>query len=182
MWEELTVAHKTGATAFPDVLRAVPAERLLEAYAAGPRRIREAVRDLPATHLAAHPIPGKWSIAEIVLHLADAEIMGAARVRQAVAEPGSTAAGYDQDRWAAGLAYTARDPDEIDDALTLFELLRRTSLPLFARARDGGRDESVVHPGCASCSSCTPTTASGTWRRSSSAACCWGCRWTWSRS
>ena len=145
--EDVTMTHKTDATGFPDVLRNVSAERLLEAYAAGPARIRAALDGLSPSQLAEHPVRGKWSIAEIILHLADAEIMGAARIRQAVAEPGSTAAVYDQDRWAAGLAYGDRGPDAVEEALQLFELLRRTSLPLFARVRGGGNDESVVHPG-----------------------------------
>lgn len=136
--------HRTDATTFPHVLEDLPTAALLDAYAEGPRRIREAVAGLTDEQLAAHPVPDKWSIQEIVLHLADAEIMGAARVRQAVAEPGATVAVYDQDRWAAGLRYAVRGPAGVDDALDLFALLRRATTPLF---REGGDSRTVVHPG-----------------------------------
>lgn len=136
--------HKTDATTFPDVLEDLPTATLLQAYAEGPRRIRDALAGLTDGQLTAHPIPGKWSIAEIVFHLADAEIMGAARVRQAVAESGAVAAVYDQDCWADGLRYGTRDRAALDEALDLFELLRRTTTPLF---REGGGSRTVMHAG-----------------------------------
>jgi len=48
------------------------------------------------------------------MHLADAEIMGAARFRTALAEPGARFAVYDQDERASGLEYSHAGPANID--------------------------------------------------------------------
>src|SRR5580704_17928875 len=47
------------------------------------------------------PIPGKWSAAEIVCHLADCEIVFAFRFRQTLAEDQPTIQPFDQEKWAA---------------------------------------------------------------------------------
>src|SRR6185295_18014927 len=54
--------------------------------------------------------PGKWSIRQIVAHLADAELVGAHRFRQVIAEDNPTLMAYDQDKWTANLDYGRRKP------------------------------------------------------------------------
>ena len=44
--------------------------------------------------------PGKWSIRQIIAHLADAEMVGAHRFRQVIAEQNPTLIAFDQDAWA----------------------------------------------------------------------------------
>lgn len=75
--------------------------------------------------LAARPQPGKWSIAEILAHLAEDEIATAWRYRQMVEHSGIELAGFDQDLWASLGNYAARDPQE---SLALFGLLRKANL------------------------------------------------------
>src|SRR4051812_40964426 len=79
--------------------------RLLEAYACGPARVRAALAGLDADDLRRHPRPGKWSIQEIAVHLSDAEVMGAGRIRLATAQPGVAFVRYDQQLWASALGY-----------------------------------------------------------------------------
>ena len=79
-----------------------------------------------ATHeLTKPPQPGKWSIAEILAHLAEDEIATAWRYRQMVEHSGIELAGFDQDLWASLGNYAARDPQE---SLALFGLLRKANL------------------------------------------------------
>ena len=52
--------------------------------------------------------PGKWSIRQILLHLADAEFVYLWRVARAIAETGSPVEGFNQDLWAARLRYEQR--------------------------------------------------------------------------
>ena len=52
--------------------------------------------------------PGKWSIRQIVAHLADAELVGAHRLRQVIAEDNATLIAYDQDAWTKNLDYARR--------------------------------------------------------------------------
>jgi len=54
--------------------------------------------------------PGKWSIRQIVAHVADAELVGAHRLRQVIAEKNPTLVAFDQDAWTENLDYARRDP------------------------------------------------------------------------
>jgi len=65
--------------------------------------------------------PGKWSIRQIVAHLADAELVGAHRLRQVIAEDSPTLIAFDQDAWTRNLDYARRKP--------------KTSLETFRRIR-----------------------------------------------
>jgi DinB superfamily len=57
-------------------------------------------------------LPGKWSIRQVVAHLADAELVGAHRFRQVIAEDNPTLIAYDQDAWVRGLDYAHRKPKQ----------------------------------------------------------------------
>lgn len=52
--------------------------------------------------------PGKWSVRQIVCHLADSELVGADRFRRTMAEDNPTLAAYDERAWAANLDYSRR--------------------------------------------------------------------------
>jgi hypothetical protein len=77
--------------------------------------------------LRARPSKDKWSIAEILAHLADDEIATAWRYRQMLEHSGVALAGFDQDLWARIGAYESRTPQE---SLDLFRLLRNANLQL----------------------------------------------------
>jgi len=65
--------------------------------------------------------PGKWSIRQIVAHLADAELVGAHRFRQVIAEDNPTLIAFDQDAWTRNLDYSRRKPKQ---SLETFRRLR----------------------------------------------------------
>src|SRR5581483_12519482 len=75
--------------------------------------------------LRTRPSTDKWSVAEILAHLADDEISSAWRYRQMVEHNGIALAGFDQDLWARMGDYGSRPPQE---SLELFRLLRKTNL------------------------------------------------------
>lgn len=110
--------------------------RLLDAYRLSPARLERALGGLSPDERRARARPGKWSVNEIVCHVADSEIIGAARLRLMLAQPGATLPAYDQDRWAAALAYQERTPAEVGAAVALFSRLRETSGPLFESASE----------------------------------------------
>ena len=56
------------------------------------------------------PAPGKWSIRQIIAHLADSELVFAHRFRQVIAEENPTLVAFDQDAWARNLDYSRRKP------------------------------------------------------------------------
>jgi uncharacterized protein YegL len=73
------------------------------------------------------PAPGKWSIAEILAHLADTEIVGSWRMRLILGNDGTPIQGFDQDVWAETLNYVDRDPKE---SLKVFRVLRENNLAM----------------------------------------------------
>ena len=71
--------------------------------------------------------PGKWSIRTIVAHVADAELVGAARFRQVIAEENPAINAYDQDAWARNLDYAHRKPKQ---SLETFRRIRAENYDL----------------------------------------------------
>jgi hypothetical protein len=106
-----------------------PAERhaLIDQYAAGPRRLREAFEQVPQAALQWRPAPGKWSVHEVVVHCADSEMNAALRIRYILAESPATIIGYDQDVWSRTLDYHAHD---VQAALAAVEAARGHTVPL----------------------------------------------------
>ena len=86
-----------------------------------------AVEGLSPQQLRQPERPGKWSIGQILQHLADSEVVGAWRMRLILAQDRPPLTGYDQDLWAERLHYDEADPS---DALELFAVVRRANLRL----------------------------------------------------
>jgi uncharacterized damage-inducible protein DinB len=65
-------------------------------YENAPSQVIAALEGLNATQLHHRPAEGEWSIHEIVIHLADSEVMGYARLRKTLAEEDAILAVYDE--------------------------------------------------------------------------------------
>ena len=102
-------------------------QQLISQYKTGYDEVLRNLTDFPADSLTAHPIPGKWSAAEIVHHLADSETTSALRLRRLLVEDHPLIQGYDQDQYAAKLHYSERD---IAPALAAFRFARETTAQL----------------------------------------------------
>lgn len=94
-------------------------------------RLEAACRDQPPARLRAREAPGKWSVAQVLRHLADSELVWGWRLRMVLAQDRPAITGYDQDLWAERLGYRDADPEE---SLELFRVLRRAHLVLLDRA------------------------------------------------
>src|SRR5262245_5941895 len=55
---------------------------LLDAYLGGPDRLRSAVAGLSREQMISRPITGRWSVLEVVCHLADTEANIAYRIKR----------------------------------------------------------------------------------------------------
>jgi hypothetical protein len=73
------------------------------------------------------PEPGKWSMAEIVAHLADVEIVASWRMRLILGANGTAIQPFDQDAWASVFQYNKLDPKK---SLEVFRLLRDNNLAM----------------------------------------------------
>ncbi len=103
-------------------------KRPLDILAATPVRLKHAVRDLTETQLRKSPAKGKWSIAQIVAHLCDGEIVLGYRFRKIIAEPGCLIQAYNQDAWAKRLQY---DRSDTHGRIALFSILRKATSHFF---------------------------------------------------
>jgi hypothetical protein len=90
-------------------------------------RLKKAIAGLTAAQLKWRSEPGKWSIAEILAHLADAEIVASWRLRSVVGENGVTIQPFDQDAWASVFDYQSRDAKK---SLETFRVLRENNLAM----------------------------------------------------
>ncbi|HMC32029.1 MAG TPA: DinB family protein [Candidatus Angelobacter sp.] len=94
---------------------------------AAPGKLASLVKGKTRKQLTRRPAPDKWSIAEIMAHLADAEVAIAWRIRQILASNAIPIQAYDQDLWAKTFDYARRDPRQ---SLASFRALREANLAL----------------------------------------------------
>jgi hypothetical protein len=99
--------------------------------AATPDAVATAVAGLDERRLQHPERPGKWSLAEVVHHLADSELVWGYRLRRVLADERPTIEGYDQDRWAERLRYAGAP---LAPSLALFAALREGNLRLLRGA------------------------------------------------
>ena len=76
---------------------------------ATPFQLERRLRNLAPEELVRRPAPEKWSIAEIVAHLADAELAMGWRLRNMLANPGVALTWWDEAAWAERLGYAQQD-------------------------------------------------------------------------
>ena len=107
-----------------------------------PSALSRAIEGLSAQQLRQPERPGKWSIGQVLWHLADSEVVWAWRLRLILAQDRPQLTGYDQDLWAERLHYDEGDPAE---ALELFTVLRRANLRLVERASPAELQRVGVH-------------------------------------
>jgi len=91
-------------------------------------RLETATRGLNNEHLRTPEQLGKWSVIQVVQHLADTEIAIAFRSRKVLAEETPDIQAFEQDRWASALNYNGA---RLGDALAQFRVLRNVNLRLY---------------------------------------------------
>jgi uncharacterized damage-inducible protein DinB len=102
-------------------------QKPLAIQASTPKKLARAIGRASAAKLRKPPAPGKWSVAEILAHLADAEIVTGWRMRQILGAPGTPIQAFDQDAWATAGHYSKRDARK---SLQQFRAVREANLAL----------------------------------------------------
>src|SRR5690349_13807992 len=111
------------------ILGHVEGREPLAVLAATAGAIERLIGGVSSAALRERPAPGKWSVSDIVAHLADGEIVGAFRIRLILGSPGTPILAFDQDRWAVAGHYDRRDPHR---SLEQFRVVREGNLALLA--------------------------------------------------
>jgi hypothetical protein len=122
-------------------------EQLIHDYELGGERLGNAVKGLALEDMLAYPVPGTWSILEIVIHLMDSDLVGTERMKRIIAMDEPQMLGYDETAFIQKLFPAEQSPE---DAVTIFDLNRRMftkvlrKLPPEAFDRKGHHNERGV--------------------------------------
>jgi uncharacterized damage-inducible protein DinB len=109
---------------------------------ATPDAVRRRLAGVSERQLSAPETSGKWSMRQVVRHLADSDLVWGYRLRMVLAHDRPPLTGYDQDLWAERLGY---DRADVEQALQELAILRRSNLGLLAAASDEDRQRVGVH-------------------------------------
>jgi uncharacterized damage-inducible protein DinB len=115
----------------------------LEVAEKNPRQIAAAVSGLPDKVLRYKPAPEKWSILDVLGHIADIEIVYAYRLRQMLADSQPAIAPMDQNAWAQHLGYLETPAPEL---IAVYGLIRLHNLRLLRRLKPGDLEKGAFHP------------------------------------
>jgi uncharacterized damage-inducible protein DinB len=115
---------------------------MIDAYADGAGRVREAIVGLSADELNAFPVPGTWSIQQIVLHLMDSDLIASDRMKRVVAEENPAIIGYDETAFANRLRYDKLDPHVAAD---IFQKNRQMTAVILRDLPDEAFDRIGTH-------------------------------------
>jgi hypothetical protein len=100
------------------------------------------VAGLDQAQLRRPEAPGKWSVIEVIQHLADAEMVMSFRIRMVLTEDQPRIQGYDQDRWVSVLQYAGVP---LDLALAQLRGLRGGNLHLWRTLTPEQRERAGLH-------------------------------------
>jgi hypothetical protein len=99
----------------------------IKLQSATPKKLDRLIKGVSSAKLRKRPAADKWSVAEILAHLADAEIVVGWRMRSILGAPGTPIQAFDQDSWVAAGHYEKRDPRK---ALAQYRAVREANLDL----------------------------------------------------
>ena len=109
------------------VLTYIDGQEPLKVQAATAKKLERLIKGVPTARLRKRPAPDKWSVSEILAHLADAEIVGGFRMRLILGAPGTAIVAFDQDAWVTSGHYEKRDPRK---SVEQFRVVREANLAM----------------------------------------------------
>ena len=128
--------HGEGGQAMPEtpqqytqrILGNVAGQDPLKVQSATSKKLERFMTKVSAAKLRKRPVPEKWSISEIMAHLADVEIVVAWRIRSILGAPGTPIQAFDQESWVVAGHYDKRNASE---SLAQFSAVRAANLALY---------------------------------------------------
>jgi hypothetical protein len=114
----------------------------LEILGTSSLRLRGLLQGPSVEEVSRPEAPGKWSVRQVVRHLADSEVVWGYRLRMVLGQDRPPLTGYDQDSWARRLGYQEAP---VREAVDEFDLVRRGNLRLLARTDSDDLERVGVH-------------------------------------
>ena len=93
-------------------------------------------------NIGRRPDATRWSVLEVVCHLADAELLASVRIRRTITQDRPKFWGYKQEQWTELLESRRR---RIETVSARFAMLRRENAELLADLADEGWSQSGTH-------------------------------------
>jgi hypothetical protein len=115
---------------------------LIEKYIADATVPAGAIRGLTPQELNAFPVPGTWSIQQVVLHLMDSDLICSDRMKRVIAEESPSLLGYDETAFSKRLYYESLDPAL---ACELFRLNRQMTGAILRKLPDAAFARAGMH-------------------------------------
>lgn len=115
---------------------------VFERFVRGAGLVRAALDGVTAAELS-RPGPEGWSVRDIVVHLADSELVRAERFRRVITEDNPELFDFDEGLWKRRLQYLWRSPEA---ALALFDALRFTNAELLRQFDGSVYGRTGIHP------------------------------------
>jgi hypothetical protein len=91
------------------ILGYIDGKKPLDILGAAPRKVAALIKGVTKKRLSARPAPDKWSVTEILAHLADVEIVQGVRLRLILESSGVPIQGFNQEVWARYSDYAKHD-------------------------------------------------------------------------
>lgn len=107
-----------------------------------PKRVKKLLRGAKEKELRWKPAPDKWSLHEILAHLADGEVVLGSRMRYVAGEDRPVLVAYDENKFVARLGVDRQDTDEL---LEDFAAVRRANVRFLARVPEDAFAKSGMH-------------------------------------
>lgn len=115
----------------------------IEEYGRGPFLLAAALAEIPREAWVFQPAPKEWNVNEILVHMADSEMMGVIRLYKLISEPGETLMPYEAGIWGEVMRYVEQDGE---DAFQLFMLARRKTYQVLMNLPENVYANTLVHP------------------------------------
>lgn len=115
---------------------------LLDSYTSRADNLSKSIAGLSREDLLAFPVPGTWSIQQIVLHLVDSDLILADRMKRVIAEDNPLIIGFSETKFAARLHYHDQDAAIAAD---IFAKNRRLMSGLLARLPESDFQRTGIH-------------------------------------
>ena len=115
---------------------------IIDAYSHGAMMLHESLQRVDESLVDLRPIAGKWSIREVVCHLADSEIVYADRIKRVLAEDTPTFFEADPEQFRESLHVENRN---VEGELKVVEVIRQHMTPILRSLNDSDFHRSGQH-------------------------------------
>ena len=116
--------------------------KLIDRFVSEAEDLGKSIAGLSKADLLAFPVPGTWSIQQIVIHMLDSDLVGTERMKRVIAEDNPLLLGYDESKFASRLHYEDQDPQLACD---IFVKNRKLTADILRRLPDEAFQRTGIH-------------------------------------